>query len=68
MPSSARISKLLHRDALADVLWPDRDEASATNNLHQALYVARRALAGPPRGCAAAHRPEDRLHLARALQ
>jgi len=36
----------LHRETLAAVLWPDRDEASATNNLHQALYVARRALAG----------------------
>jgi DNA-binding SARP family transcriptional activator len=38
----------LHREALAAVLWPDRDEASATNNLHQALYVARRVLAGTP--------------------
>ena len=36
----------LHREALVAVLWPDRDGASATNNLHQALYVARRALAG----------------------
>ena len=36
----------LHRDALVAVLWPERDAASATKNLHQALYVARRALAG----------------------
>jgi FAD/FMN-containing dehydrogenase len=36
----------LHREALMAVLWPDRDGASATNNLHQALYIARRALAG----------------------
>ena len=36
----------MHRDALVTVLWPDRDGASATNNLHQALYVARRALSG----------------------
>jgi predicted ATPase/DNA-binding SARP family transcriptional activator len=36
----------LHREALVAVLWPDRDAASATNNLHQALYIARRALAG----------------------
>ena len=36
----------LHREALVAVLWPDRDAASATNNLHQALYVARRVLAG----------------------
>src|SRR5215218_6627643 len=38
----------LHREALVAVLWPDRDEVSATNNLHQALYVARRVLAGTP--------------------
>jgi len=38
----------LHREALVAVLWPDRDEVSATNNLHQALYVARRVLVGTP--------------------
>jgi predicted ATPase/DNA-binding SARP family transcriptional activator len=36
----------MHREALVGVLWPERDAASATNNLHQTLYVARRALAG----------------------
>jgi predicted ATPase/DNA-binding SARP family transcriptional activator len=36
----------LHRDALVAVLWPERDSASATHNLHQALYVARRVLGG----------------------
>jgi predicted ATPase/DNA-binding SARP family transcriptional activator len=36
----------MHREALVAVLWPDRDGASAANNLHQALYVARRALDG----------------------
>jgi DNA-binding SARP family transcriptional activator len=36
----------LHRDVLLSALWPDRDTASAVNNLHQALHVARRALAG----------------------
>ena len=36
----------LHRDALVDALWPDRAPTSAVNNLHQALHVARRALAG----------------------
>jgi predicted ATPase/DNA-binding SARP family transcriptional activator len=36
----------LHRDALMAALWPDRDEASAANNLHQTLYVSRRAFAG----------------------
>jgi predicted ATPase/DNA-binding SARP family transcriptional activator len=36
----------MHRDALVAVLWPERDAASAANNLHQALYVARRVLSG----------------------
>ncbi len=36
----------LHRDILLDALWPDRDPTSAVNNLHQALHVARRVLAG----------------------
>ncbi len=36
----------LHRDVLLDALWPGRDPASATNNLHQVLHVARRVLAG----------------------
>ncbi|HEU4947533.1 MAG TPA: BTAD domain-containing putative transcriptional regulator [Kribbella sp.] len=36
----------LHRDVLLDALWPDRDPMSAGNNLHQALHVARRVLAG----------------------
>jgi predicted ATPase/DNA-binding SARP family transcriptional activator len=38
----------LHREALVAVLWPDRDATSATNNLHQVLYVARRVLASAP--------------------
>jgi predicted ATPase/DNA-binding SARP family transcriptional activator len=36
----------LHRDLLLDTLWPGRDPASAANNLHQVLHVARRVLAG----------------------
>ena len=36
----------LHRDVLLNALWPDRDPVSAMNNLHQALHVARRVLAG----------------------
>jgi predicted ATPase len=35
----------LHREQAMDVLWPDRAPAAAANNLHQALHVARRALA-----------------------
>src|ERR1700750_3313664 len=34
----------LHREQVMDVLWRDRDPAAAANNLHQAIYVARRAL------------------------
>jgi predicted ATPase/DNA-binding SARP family transcriptional activator len=34
----------LHRERLAELLWPDRDADAAANNLNQALYVARRAL------------------------
>jgi predicted ATPase/DNA-binding SARP family transcriptional activator len=34
----------VHRERLAEVLWPDRDAAAAANNLNQALYCARRAL------------------------
>ena len=40
----------IHREALVGVLWPERDAASASNNLHQALFVARRVLAGAPGG------------------
>jgi len=35
----------LHREQAMDVLWRDREPASAANNLHQAVFVARRALA-----------------------
>jgi predicted ATPase/DNA-binding SARP family transcriptional activator len=34
----------MHRERAAELLWPDRPADSAANNLHQALYVARRAL------------------------
>jgi len=36
----------MHRERLADLLWPDRDAEAASNNLHQALHAARRAI-GP---------------------
>ena len=35
----------MHRDAIVETLWPDLGAAAATNNLHQALHSARRALA-----------------------
>jgi predicted ATPase/DNA-binding SARP family transcriptional activator len=34
----------IHRDVLLELLWPERDPASAATNLHQALHVARRVL------------------------
>jgi hypothetical protein len=34
----------LHREQAMDALWRDRSPAAAVNNLHQAVYVARRAL------------------------
>ena len=37
----------LHREQLVELLWPDRPAASAANNLHQAMHVARRAVAIP---------------------
>jgi predicted ATPase/DNA-binding SARP family transcriptional activator len=33
-----------HADQAAELLWADRDPASARNNLHQAIFAARRAL------------------------
>jgi DNA-binding SARP family transcriptional activator len=35
----------VHRDVLAEVLWPGLDPPAAANNLHQVLHAARRALA-----------------------
>jgi predicted ATPase/DNA-binding SARP family transcriptional activator len=34
----------VHRERLAELLWPDRDADAAANNLNQALYCVRRAL------------------------
>ena len=49
----------LHREQVMDVLWRDRAPAAAANNLHQAVYVARRAL-----GESAIVVREESLHLA----
>src|SRR3954447_15883493 len=35
----------VHREKAMELLWPDRAPEAAANNFHQALYVARRALA-----------------------
>jgi DNA-binding SARP family transcriptional activator len=34
----------LHADQAIELLWADRDAASSRNNLHQAIFAARRAL------------------------
>src|SRR5438132_9112129 len=34
----------LHREQLLDALWPNLPADEAAHNLHQALYIARRAL------------------------
>jgi predicted ATPase len=34
----------LHVEQAAELLWPERDPDSARNNLHQAMFAARRAL------------------------
>src|SRR5205823_4090987 len=34
----------IHREQLMDQLWPQLEPDSAANNLHKALYMARRAL------------------------
>jgi DNA-binding SARP family transcriptional activator len=33
-----------HREQVMEMLWPDLAPSAATNNLHQVLHVARRAL------------------------
>jgi DNA-binding SARP family transcriptional activator/TolB-like protein len=34
----------LHREQLAELLWPDADPDSASNNLHKAIHLARQTL------------------------
>ncbi len=34
----------LHREQLMELLWPEHDPESASNNLHQLIYAARRVL------------------------
>lgn len=34
----------LHREQLLELLWPEMDPASANNNLHKTIHMARRAL------------------------
>jgi DNA-binding SARP family transcriptional activator len=32
----------MHREQVMDLLWPDKDEKAAANNLHQVLHATRR--------------------------
>ena len=41
----------LHREQVIDTLWPDSDLGSATNNLYQTLFAARRVLEGANLDC-----------------
>jgi len=45
----------LHRDQALEALWPGADPAAAAPRLHQALYVARRALAHDPSRASGVH-------------
>src|SRR3954452_10145571 len=38
-------SRAMHPERVQELLWPEREPASASNNLRQAVYHARRALA-----------------------
>lgn len=38
----------LHREQIADALWPDLDSVAAANNLRKAVHLARRALSDDP--------------------
>src|SRR5919198_2821430 len=58
----------LHRERASELLWPDREPAAASNNLHQALYVARRAVeTADLDGSVAIELREDTLVLGPAL-
>jgi predicted ATPase/DNA-binding SARP family transcriptional activator/DNA-binding CsgD family transcriptional regulator len=46
----------LHREQASGLLWPELDARAAANNLHHALYVARRTLEpSPPPGAASSY-------------
>ncbi|HEX6183605.1 MAG TPA: tetratricopeptide repeat protein [Pyrinomonadaceae bacterium] len=45
----------LHREQLAELLWPDSDPDSASNNLHKAIHMARQTLEPGLRAAADSH-------------
>src|SRR5690349_19276507 len=59
-------SQRLHREFLLHLLWPNLAPAAASNNLHQALHAARRALAGSGEGTDGLLELRDQLVVLRA--
>src|SRR3954452_20391058 len=53
--------RALHPERVQALLWPDRDPASAANNLRQAVYHARRALTSAGADGAAVLRSQGEL-------
>src|SRR5689334_14423882 len=54
----------MHRARVGELLWPDRESDSVANNLHQAVYIARRALDSVAEGAGARLvLQDDSLHL-----
>jgi DNA-binding SARP family transcriptional activator/Tfp pilus assembly protein PilF len=45
----------LHREQLAELLWPDSDPGSGSNNLHKAIHLARQTLEPGLRTAADSH-------------
>src|SRR6266550_2702671 len=45
----------LHREQTIELLWPDSDPESATNNLHKAIHMARHALEPELKSAADSH-------------
>ena len=61
--------RAVHPERMQELLWPDRDPASASNNLRQAVYHARRALScGGADGAALLSSSGDLLTLAPELE
>src|SRR3954447_21264766 len=60
--------RALHPERVQELLWPQREPASASNNLRQAVYHARRALgSGGADGAALLSSTGDLLTLAAAV-
>ncbi len=51
----------MHREHIVDLLWPDLEPEAASNNLHQVLHVARRALAPDAPGASGILQLRDEL-------